>query len=102
MNKYNLRVGQMVYVSANILPSDWYEVEKVGRKYFYLKHHRGKFDLETLEESDYVGRPDIVYLSEEDYNNHQLKARLSLYFRNFRWNELSLEKLKMIDEIIKS
>lgn len=99
MNKYNLKVGQEVYLSASYGRNGVKTIEKIGRKYFYLKGRNQKFYLDTLEEADYIGRPDTVYLTKKDYDNRQKHAELSLFLNRYRFEKLSLEDLIKIAEI---
>ncbi len=79
MNKYNLKVGQIIYVdhdySRGAGPTE-YEVTKVGRKWAELKYAnsryasvRGRIDINTLE---WDGRGASVWLSLEERTQAKL------------------------------
>lgn len=69
--KHKIKVGQEVFIERRGKDPgvDTYKVEKVGRKFFYLKAEYGrstKFDLETLCEVTEWGCSRVCYLSLQD------------------------------------
>ncbi len=77
MNKYNLKVGQKLYIPdrrihGRVQTISEYEVKKVGRVYATLDRGWSRVELETLKlDSDYTGSTRFAYLSREAYEEEQ-------------------------------
>lgn len=94
-----MKKGQIVYKSGGAEK----EIEKIGRKYLYLKYDNGRrYFIDTLIQDTTIGSPDRIYLTKEDYNSALKRGELLSYMRRFKdWNKLSTSQLEDIIEIIR-
>lgn len=85
-----------------------YEVERVGRKYFYCKNEeRYPIEKETLEykNKEYSNANFQLYLTKQEILDFQermdLIDKIQIYFRRWDWyNNLPLEHLRHIKTVI--
>ena len=98
----SIKEGQTVWVKD---PKGLIEtqVTKVGRKYFEVQSHRGKFYLDTMKH--YFNASVKVYISKESHENQQEFAKLNTLLRQYFVGsgnyKHSLEDARNIAKILK-
>ena len=99
-----LKVGQVVYLvesrrfvrpDTNIL--EW-EIATIGRKYFYVNNY--KFRISDLKHiADSGNSRFTLYLSKQDIADAKEKYEIISKINKFDFNALSLEQLRIINEM---
>lgn len=107
-----LEIGQKVWVEerdyrGSIIKPKEATVSKIGRKYFELQEYKNtKFDLKRGFDVSYYNTRFFVYESLQEILDKNEINRLKYFIsENFRYSNsinMSLEKLKQIEQIINS
>lgn len=104
----NLKIGQTVwYYTGSVRVADSClketKITKVGRKWFEVECGYGnRFSIETLRVDSQYTTGVRIYLSDKEYYDEAERNKLSSRFQEiFQYNNnLSLEKLRAINQII--
>ena len=102
-----LKAGNKVYESTPQGPKAL-TVEKVGRKYFYVRfnHYQStvKFNLESFVEVKDWGSPKRLYRSEQEIadseDNSRISERLRSLFGRYGSHDVTLDQLRRIEAIL--
>ena len=106
--KHNLTEGQEVFLS---IPRKGFHKElirtkitKVGRKYFEIEYFSNdtNFLISSLTENTDSAYKKRIFLKESDFQNMLEKERISKKLNGFRFENLTLENLKQIEQIIEN
>lgn len=97
-----MKVGQVVYVKHDRYELEGKEIEKIGRKYIYLKYDNGrKYDKDTLFQVTDRGIKGKIYLTREEYEEEVHKARMVQGLNRYsHWYKLSIGQLEEVYKII--
>ena len=101
-----IEVGQEIYLKRiSDHNQQWsirkVTVSKIGKKYFYIKEEKWKFDINTLEHvDDMYGGNRQGYISHLDILNEEERKNLVCNLNAYYFNEFTLKQLKQIMKFI--
>lgn len=98
------KVGNQAFLAGTLMESQVVTVEKVGKKYAYLKEVHGRVDMKNhyLKYKAYtLGR---IYTSEQEYQDHIRKVNLVQQLRskisNINPDKFTLDQIKDVYTIL--